>query len=310
MLDLIFQEVLPAAVRSGTPLLFATLGEILTERSGVLNLGLEGIMLVGALSAFASAFAGAPPLLAAALAFAAGAFVSLPHALLSVKLKGNQVVSGVALAMLGSGISAALGKPLVGQTIRGFEPLPLWPLSELPAVGRALFRQDPMVYLSYLLVLLVWVFLHRSSWGLRLRACGESPRVADAMGVPVDRVRIFATCLGGGIVALGGAYLPLSYTRMWVENISAGRGWIAVALVIFSLWDPKRALWSSYLFGGLGVLQFYLQTRGVGVPTPFLLMIPYLATLVLMGFSGLREELAMRLSAPSALGKPYDREER
>lgn len=310
MLDLLFGEVLPAAVRSGTPLLFATLGEILAERSGVLNLGLEGIMLVGALSAFASSFAGMSPAISAALAFVAGALFSFPHALVSVKLRGNQVVSSVALAMLGSGVSAALGKPLVGQTIRGFEPLELWPLSRVPLLGRALFGQDPMVYLSWAIAAGMALFLYRTSLGLRLRACGESPKVADAAGVSVEGVRILATCVGGGIVALGGAYLPLSYTRMWVENISAGRGWIAVALVIFSLWDPKRALWGSYLFGGLGVLQFYLQTRGVGIPTPFLLMIPYLAALALMGFSGLREGLAMRLSAPSALGKPYDREER
>ncbi len=302
-------EILKAAVRSGTPLLYATLGEILTERSGVLNLGLEGLMLMGAISGFAISYLTGNLFLALIVAFALGGVLAFVHAFFTISLRVNQVVSGLAVAMLGSGISGFWGRTFVGKTATQFHPLKIPLLANIPIIGPSFFNQDIMVYMSYILVPLLGFWLYKTKYGLTLRAVGEKPGAADARGVNVSRVRYIYTVIGGAIVALGGAYLSLAYTSMWVEEMSAGRGWIAIALVIFATWDPYKALAGAYLFGGIASLQLRMQAWGVTLPSHIMMMFPYIATLIVLVFTS-SEKLKMKLGAPSALGEPYSREER
>lgn len=302
--------ILAAAVRSGTPVLFATLGEILTQTAGIMNLGLEGLMLGGALAGFAGAALTSSPWLGLGLAFFCGALMALPHAYISVTLRGNQVVSGLALTMMGTGLTALVGIPFVGRTITGFTPLALPGLSRIPILGPALFNQDPLVYFSFLLVILfAWLYKY-TRWGLILRAVGDAPRAADSVGISVSGVRYLATLIGAGLVALGGAYLTLSYSHMWNEGMTAGRGWIAVALVIFAAWNPKRAALGAYLFGGVEACQLRIQASGTMIPAPLLLMLPYILTLLVLIFMGFRKKGRGLSTAPLSLGLPFSREER
>jgi simple sugar transport system permease protein len=308
MIDIV--AVLAAAIAAGTAILYACLGEILTERAGVLNLGVEGMMLMGALGGFAVTYWTSNVWLGALAAMLVGGLLSLIHALLTVTLRANQVVSGLALTLFGTGLSAFLGQPLVGQpapTSFAQEPIPL--LSDIPVLGPILFDQDMLTYLSFVLVPLLWLWIYRTRPGLYLRAVGESPATTDAMGLSVVGLRYLYVFLGGVLAGLGGATISLASNPGWVENITAGRGWIAIALVIFATWNPARAAAGAYLFGGVEALQFRLQSAGTPISPFFLNMLPYIFTIIVLVLAT-QETVRRRVGAPAALGLPYYREER
>jgi simple sugar transport system permease protein len=306
----ILTPILSAAIRSGTPVLYAVMGEILSERSGVMNLGLEGIMLVGAFAGFSVTSSTGNPALGLAAAFAAGLAVTLIHAFLCVTLGVNQVVCGLALSMFGGGMSAMMGRNRIGETIRGLMPFELPVLGGIPIIGPIFFRHDAMVYASYALVAFLCFFIFRTRPGMNLRAVGENPRAADAMGMSVSKIRYMYTLAGGGLSGLAGGYLSVVYAQMWVEGMTAGRGWIAVALVIFGIWHPLRAMFGCYLFGGIDALQMRMQAAGATIPAPILLMLPYLMTLSVLAFISIRKQAGLMLGAPASLGLSFRREER
>lgn len=291
--------LLAAAVQSGTPILFATLGEILTEKSGVLNLGVEGIMIVGALAAFLTSLLTGSPILGFISAGVFGAVMAGIHGLVCIGFLGNQVVSGLALTILGTGLANYLGTPYVGLNAPGFGPAPLPILSEVPILGPIFFQQDVLVYITYLAPVLLWIFIARTRWGMRLRAVGENPDAANAAGLNPVGLRWAATLSGGSLMGFGGAYLTLAYTHMWTNGITAGRGWIAVALVIFAFWRPARAVLGAYLFGGIIAFQFRLQALGTHIPSSILLMLPYALTVIVLVFSSWKSR---GTDAPALLG--------
>ena len=310
-------SILTVSLHAGTSLVFATLGEILTERSGILNLGLEGIMIMGAVSAFAAAFHTESLLAGVVTGIAVGGLLASIHAFLTISLRADQVVSGLALTLFGGGLSSFLGqnlgpggKPLVGEVGPKFSKMALPLLSEIPFLGASIFRQDPLVYLMYILVPLAAYYIYKTRPGLHLRAVGESPATADAMGVNVARTRYLYTIVGGMLMGLGGAHLSLAYTPGWTENLTGGRGWIAIALVIFATWDPWRAVIGAVLFGGVNAIQFRLQAAGTTIPAAFLGMMPYIFTIVVLVAITWWEAFRKRVGAPAALGLPYVREER
>lgn len=302
-------SLLAHAVQAGTPLLLATVGEIYAERSGVLNLGIEGIMIMGALTGFLISFRTGDVALAIVAAALVGALLSLIHAFLSVTLKANQIVSGLAISIFGLGLSGFLGKPLVGQTALKLRPTPIPFLQDLPVLGEILFSGDMLLYASIILSIVLWFVLFRTKPGLNIRSVGENPSMADTLGVNVDLTRYGCIVVGGLLGGLGGAYLSLVYTPQWIEGMTSGRGWICIALTIFAMWNPLRAILGAYLFGGVIALQFRLQAIGVGTETPqLLLMLPYVVTigaLVIMSSATLKK----RLGIPAALGTPYIRGE-
>jgi len=310
-------SILAITIRAGTSLLYATIGEIFTERSGVLNLGVEGMMIMGAICGFAAAFHTGNVWAGVVTAMIVGGLMALIHAFLTITLRADQTVSGLALTIFGSGLASFLGQklgpggnPLVGMIGPKFEKLSLPGLSTLPVIGRPLFQQDVLTYALYLLVPLAWFYLHKTRQGLHLRAVGENPQTADAMGVSVTGIRYLYTILGGMLVGLGGAHLSLAYTPGWTENLTAGRGWIAIALVIFATWDPVRAVLGAVLFGGINAVQFRLQAAGTTIPAPFLGMLPYAFTILVLVIITWWEAFSKRVGAPAALGLPYMREER
>lgn len=302
-------SILAAAITAGTPILYAALGELVTERAGILNLGVEGMMLMGAVCGFMGAVATGNSWVGLLVAMLAGGLMALLHAFLTISLRANQVVSGLALTLFGTGLSGYLGKAYIGLPVPkpfGVEPLGL--LAEIPVLGPVLFKHNVLVYFGYLLVLLLWFYLYRTRQGLFLRALGENPAAADAMGIKVFSLRYLYVVFGGMLTGLGGAYLSLAYAPSWLENMTAGRGWIAVALVVFALWNPVRALAGSYLFGGIDALGFHLQMVGVPISVFFLNMLPYVFTILVLVIVLARH--GGRLTAPGALGVPYNREER
>ncbi|RLI27911.1 ABC transporter permease [Candidatus Bathyarchaeota archaeon] len=300
-------ELLAMMISAGTPLLLSTLGEIYAERSGILNLGVEGMMALGAVTAFYVTLTAGNPVLGLAMAALAGLALSSLHAFVSITVRSNQVVSGLALSMLGIGLSSLVGKGLIGMPLRhalGKLEIPL--LRDIPLLG-AFFRQNALTYFSYLLAVSLWFIMFKTRIGVCIRMTGENPRAADTMGINVFRLRYLCTLLGGTLAGLGGAYLSIAYTPAWIEGMTAGQGWIALALVIFAAWNPLYALAGAYLFGGVRVLQYRLQP--LGISPPLLQTLPYVCTIVvLVAFS--TEKLRRRFGAPSALGKPYSREER
>lgn len=313
----LFASILTITVRAGTSLMYATIGEIITERSGILNLGVEGMMIMGAVTAFAAAFHTGSAWLGVATAMVVGGLLALIHAFLTITLRADQTVSGLALTIFGTGLASFLGQrlgpdgmPLVGQVGPRFHKVALPVLAEIPGIGPALFHQDVLVYMMYLLVPLAWYILYKTRPGLHLRAIGESPHTADAMGVNVIGLRYLYTVLGGMLVGLGGAHLSLSYTPGWTENLTSGRGWIAIALVIFATWDPARAVVGALLFGGVNAIQFRLQAAGATIPAAFLNMLPYVLTITVLVIITWWEAFRKRVGAPAALGIPYMREER
>ena len=291
-------------ITASTPLLFAAAGELVTERSGVLNLGVEGLMVVGALAAFAGTHATGSAIIGIALAALAGAALAFVFAVLTLSLLANQVATGLALTIFGLGLTSLLGKGYVGVTVHDLPRLHIPGLSELPFVGPVLFGQDAMVYLSFASVAVIAWVLRNTRTGLVLRAVGTSHDSAHALGYPVIRIRYLATMVGGALGGIGGAYLSLVYTPMWAENLTAGRGWIALALVVFSTWRPGRLVLGAYLFGAITVIQLHAQGLGVAIPSQFLSMTPYLATiLVLVVIS--RDKLKIKLNAPACLGTGF-----
>jgi ABC-type uncharacterized transport system permease subunit len=299
--------VLAAAITAGTPILYASLGELICERAGVLNLGVEGMMLVGAVTGFIVTVQTGNHWLGFGMGIICGGLVALIHAFLSVTLHANQVVSGLALTMFGTGLSGYLGQKMVGIPLESpFRAFDLPGLSNIPYLGPIFFQHDALVYLSYILIPLCWYLLFRTSAGLNLRAVGEHPGAADAAGLNVAAFRYFAVVAGGMLAGAGGAYLSLAYSPSWVQNMSAGRGWIAVALVIFAMWNPLRALLGAYLFGGIEALGFRLQAVGITVSPFFLRMLPYLFTILVL----VLVTSGRNAGAPAALGISYEREER
>lgn len=304
--------IIAIAWRSGASLLYATLGEILGERAGVLNLGVEGMLLISAMLAFATAYHTESTLLGVLAGALAGAVLALLFALLTILLQADQVVSGLALFILGSGLASFLGRrlgpdgtSLVGLTGPSLERISIPLLSEIPLLGSVLFDQDLLIYVLYLLVPALAYFLYKTRLGLHLRAVGENPATADALGIPVLSTRFITVVVGGVLVGLGGAHLSLAYSPGWTEGMTGGRGWIAIAMVIFALWDPLRAAAGSVLFGGISALQFRLQAAGSEVPSAFLRMLPYFFTLVVLVVASHPHLLRRRFGAPRALGKNY-----
>ncbi len=309
--------VLSAGIAAGTPILYSALGEILAERSGVLNLGVEGMMLTGALTGIVVSLATNNVWMGALGAMAAGGLLSLIHAFISITLRGDQVVSGLALTIFGTGLSAFLGFPYVNVRAPRFTVLPIPLLESIPFVGPILFRHAVTVYGAFLLVPVAWFWINKTRPGLHLRAVGENPAAADALGVNVVVLRYIYTVVGGALCGLGGAALSLAYTPGWIENMTAGWGWIAVGLVIFAAWNPWRAALGAYLFGAISRAVFDVQmlpTAGlpqlmkVLLSPEFLRMMPYAAVVVILIFAS-REAVRRRTGAPAALAQPYTREE-
>jgi simple sugar transport system permease protein len=301
--------VLQAAVRAGTPILFVCIGEIYAERSGVLNVGLEGMMLVGAITGFFVSFTTGHAVAGLLAAAVAGALFSSIHAFVTITLRADQIVSGLTLTILGTGLSGFFGQDMIGQVGPGFEKVSVPLLERIPWIGQIFFQQDALVYLSYLIVPIAWWVMYKTHLGLAIRSVGESPETADSLGVSVAKVRYGCVMFGGAMAGLGGAYLSLAYTTMWVEQMSGGRGWITLALVIFAGWNPGRAVFGAYLFGGADALQLRLQAVGSTVPVFFLMMLPYVLTIMILVLAA-RKSLKRRVGAPAALGIHYAREER
>jgi simple sugar transport system permease protein len=295
----ILLALLAATVQAGTPILYATLGEILTEKGGILNLGVEGMMLVGALIGFLTALHTGSPVLAFLAGGAAGAAMAALHGVVCIWFLGNQVVSGLALTIFGTGLAGFFGTSYIGRTAPGFDKFSLPGLGDMPILGTIFFQQDALVYLSYLLPPLLWAFFRYSRWGLAIRAAGESPAATRAAGLNVLAYRWAALLAGGMLVGFGGSYLSLAYTHLWTNGLTSGRGWIAVALVIFAFWRPSRAMIGAYLFGGVMAFQLRLQAMGTALPSSILLMLPYILTIAALAFSSWRGD---RTEAPAALG--------
>jgi ABC-type uncharacterized transport system permease subunit len=293
-----------SAVGAATPLIYAALGELVTERAGVLNLGVEGMMLVGAMSGFAVGVASGSLLLGYLAAAAAGMLIALLFGVLTLSLQANQVATGLALTLFGVGFSAFAGRSFVGIPIHRLPAMRIPLFSDLPVVGPLLFHYDPLVYLAIALcALIAWMLKHTRA-GLRLRAVGEAPAIAYELGEPVIRARYLAVLFGGAMSGIGGAYLSTSVTPMWVEGMTAGRGWIALALVVFGTWKPWRVLAGAYLFGTITVLQLYAQGLGVQVPSEFLSMLPYAATIVVLVVI-CRDPKTILLNQPAWLGRSF-----
>lgn len=309
-LSTIIITTLTATVVAGTTILFAALGEVLSERAGILNLGVEGMMLSGACIGYIVALKTGSPwagVVAAALIGGALAFI---HGVLTITLRANQVVSGLALAIFGTGFSSYVGKAYVGiPLVKAFTKVAIPGLAQIPYLGPILFNQNPLVYLSYLLVPGLWYWLYKTRPGLNLRAVGENPAAADAMGLNVFLTRYLYVIAGGALSGIAGAHLSMAVAPSWVEGMTAGRGWVAVALVIFATWNPAKAMAGAYLFGGVEALTFRLQAMGSTISVFFLSMLPYLFTIAVLLMATSRARKG-RMEFPASLGTAYDRETR
>ena len=291
-------------ITASTPLVFAAVGEALVEKSGVLNLGIEGMMIIGAITAFAVGVNTGSATLAIISGAAAGAGMALIFGILTLILMANQVATGLALTLFGLGLSALIGHGYVGKTFPGLPKLDLPVLSDIPVLGPIIFGQDFLVYLSIALAIFMAWFLNNARWGLLVRAVGENHDAAYAIGYSVKLVRMMTILFGGACAGIGGAYLSLAYTPFWVENMTAGRGWIALALVVFASWKPIRALVGAYLFGGITIIQLHGQGIGIDVPAPIMSMLPYLATVIVLVLIS-KDASRSLLNAPACLGKSF-----
>lgn len=296
--------LIAATLASGTTLAMAGLGLLLNEKAGVLNLGAEGMMLVGALAGFGAAYASGNDWVAFAAGAAAGAVMAMVFGVLVIWLNTNQYATGLALTLFGGGLSAFVGTNFAGKTLgdRGSVGIP--GLADLPFFGPALFRQHPMTYIAIALMFALGWFLYRSRSGLVLRGVGESPESAHALGYRVRWIRLGAVMAGGALCGIAGAYLSVVRAPLWVEGVTAGSGWIALALTTFATWRPARVLLGAYLFGGVTMLQFYLQGEGVEIASQLLAMLPYLSTIVVLALIS-RNPTWIRINMPASLGRPF-----
>ncbi|WP_027178120.1 ABC transporter permease [Maridesulfovibrio bastinii] len=299
MLESFIVPLLAATVQSGTPILYATLGEIMTEKGGILNLGVEGMMSVAAFAAFFASMTTGNPWIGFLCGGLAGLLMAAVHGVVCISCLGNQVVSGLALTIFGLGLSDFFGTPFIGQPAPGFSALSIPLLSSIPILGKIFFSHDILVYISFIIPIAFMLFMNRTSLGLAITAVGEKPAAASAAGLKSVRLRWVALLAGGFLIGLGGAYLSLAYTHLWTSNLSGGRGWIAVALVIFAFWRPGRAVFGAYLFGGVMAFQLRLQAIGTHIPSSLLLMLPYALTVFVLIFSAWRGRGS---DAPAHLG--------
>jgi len=294
-------NILIATIAAGTPLVYAALGELIVEKSGVLNLGVEGMMLVGAISGFIAMAKTGSIIIAISCGMLAGALMALIFAILTLSLMANQVASGLALTIFGTGLSAFMGIEYTSVALKGVPDLSIPVLSNIPILGRLIFSYDILVYLSLVLLVGVVWFLYKTRAGLILKAVGESPKSGHALGFSVIGIRYLAVLFGGAMAGLGGVYLAIAYTPMWVEGMVAGRGWVALALVVFATWRPARVMIGAYLFGGVTILQFHIQGFGFEIPAQILSMLPYLATILVLVLIS-RDKNLIRLNSPASLG--------
>ena len=289
---------------AATPLLLAAIGELVTERAGVLNLGVEGMMIIGALVGFAVTFSSGNPWIGMVAAIAAGIALSMVFAALTQSLLANQIASGLALTIFGLGLTSLLGQGYTGKSIAPVPNFDLPLLSDLPVVGKLIFSHDPIVYFSVFLVISTMWFLTKTRTGLILRAVGENHEAAHAIGHSVIGYRYAAIAFGGACAGLAGAYLSVIQTQIWVEAMTAGRGWIALALVVFAAWQPYRALLGAYLFGGITIIQLHGQALGLGVEPQLLAMLPYIATILVLVLIS-QNRIRANTSTPGSLGKTF-----
>jgi len=299
----IVEAIILSVLAASTPLLLAATGELITERAGVLNLGVEGMMIVGAACGFGGAWLSGSIIVGALCGMVAGTLMSLIFALMALGLAVNQVATGLALTILGIGLSGLIGAGFVGERITPAPHLHIPGLSDIPLAGRILFGEDAFVYLSIALVVGVWWFLYRTRAGLILRACGDNHVSAHALGYPVLRIRLYAVMFGGACAGLAGAYLPLAYTPFFIPGMTAGRGWIALALTVFASWRPARLVVGAYLFGAVTILQLHAQGAGIGIPSQFMSSLPYLATIIVLVL--LSRARTGGSTAPAALGTVF-----
>ena len=291
-------------VTASTPLVFAAVGEIIAEKAGVLNLGVEGMMIMGAIAAFAIGVTTGSAVLAIIFGALAGLALAFIFGVLTLNLLANQVATGLALTLFGLGLSALIGHSFVGKTFPGLPKLDIPVISDIPLIGQLIFGQDVLVYLSIISVFFTSWFLNKTRWGLLVRAVGENHDAAHAIGYPVNFIRMMAILFGGAMAGLGGAYLSLAHTPLWVENMTAGRGWIALALVVFASWRPGRAFFGAYLFGGITIIQLHAQGLGFAVAPQFMSMLPYLATVFVLVIIS-KDMSKSRLNAPACLGRAF-----
>ncbi len=302
----ILESILFETIVAGTPLIIVALGQLIAEKAGVLNLGAEGMMAMGAIAGFAVTFHTGNPWLGVLAGMVAGALMSFLFAFVVLTLMANQVASGLALSIFGVGLSAFIGKPYESEILA---TVPTWRiplLADIPIIGGPIFNQQPLIYLSWAIFGGIAWFLYKSRPGLLLRAVGESPSSAHSIGYPVIRIRYMATLFGGAMAGIGGSFLSVFYTPLWVEGMVAGRGWIAIALVVFATWRPFRVMVGAYLFGGVMVAQLFVQGSGleINIPSQFLSALPYLATIIVLVIIS-RDQNTVRLNAPVSLGQPY-----
>jgi len=299
----LLEAIILSVLAASTPLLIAATGELVTERSGVLNLGVEGMMIVGAACGFGGALYTGSITIGAICGIFAGTLLALIFAVMTLGLAVNQVATGLALTILGIGLSGLIGAGFVGERITPAPHLRIPGLTDLPLMGRIVFGEDAFVYASLVLIVGIWWFLYKTRAGLILRACGDNHLSAHALGYPVLRIRLFAVMFGGACAGLAGAYLPLAYTPFFIPGMTAGRGWIALALVVFSSWRPGRLVVGAYLFGAVTILQLHAQGAGIGVPSQFMSALPYLATVIVLVL--LSRARSGGSTAPAALGTVF-----
>ena len=302
-----FEWIVPViltVITAATPLVFAGIGELVTEKSGVLNLGIEGMMLVGAVCGFITATLTGNYFLAVLVAAFAGAVMALLFGVLTLSLMANQVATGLALTLFGVGLSALIGQEFVGEPVAPISKLSIAGLSDIPYIGPIIFGQDGLVYLSFALVAGTSWFLYKTKAGLILRAVGDSHDAAHSIGYSVIGIRYLAVMFGGAMSGIGGAYLSLAYTPMWAENMTAGRGWIALALIVFATWKPGLVMVGAYMFGGITILQLHAQAAGLNVPSQVLSMLPYLATIFVLVMIS-KDQSRIRKHAPACIGKIF-----
>ena len=298
------EGILLTIITAATPLLLAALGELIAERSGVLNLGVEGMMAVGAVCGFAVAFETGQPVLGVLASIAAGTIVAALFGLITLVFVANQVASGLALTLFGLGLSGLIGEAYVGRPGAGLDHLYVPVLSDIPIVGKLVFGLDPITYIAIAIAIAIWWFLFRTRGGLILRAVGDSHSSAHALGYKVVQVRFLAVLFGGACAGLAGGYLSLVYTPQWAQAMTAGRGWIALALVVFATWLPGRLVLGALLFGAVSILQLHAQAFGVGIPSQFLSMLPYLVTVLVLVIIS-RNRTLLRVNTPACLGQPF-----